>query len=951
VPQLPDSTLGVSRGEGETIVLHRLPSTGPQSFITVNGTAFPEGQLTWTVPYKSGETAITISFPDPLAGIINVNLGIGSASLSWRSAQASTPLSLAKSVQLAEGDLLTMGGGSDDDIAVFGLPPGFFELALNSEKQLVVTLSSSGAKAVEGGENFFTDQPLSREFLIYKEGRALKEFEVWKLGKDSSPTGGRLRFTLNPQSFQTKTDQPTPLEVSGDSPLQPVTSNPRVAQIEWVGNPATIWELPNRKITIPMLPDRPVSLFTRRNWAQAAYPLKRVSPYPSLISSSLFTGLQNKDFNSLSLLQTDPGIQIIRHDSPAGGTDRDLKDGHLMPDTDITFLQLSASSAGTVTTPFERSLDDIVRLATRKKFSRFALRSDPATPEKRSLEIQLTEPEIQSIPMGEIKEGKKIAESQDRRISFGLNEVTGFSAEPYQVRFRSLSDWFRNVNAQVVLGWEIETQDDYRHQKIDFEEPFYVGERDRLHLKITKQTIPTKTLTWLAVGALLSTFVVLKHRQSLPWNALMFGVSFLLCSRLLFSQAAMVNYPYSFEASQTAVLAIVLVPLALVALAILLPFFLPGRLDQKLLYWERGASFRNLAATAFIFLIGRLLFLALGYKESIDLGVGRFSLSIISVPAHIIIFSLGCTRLFWERKRIGDYDFPLIGRFLAFSAAIFLSQFATSVIVSDVGLLLYLIPQALIVALIGFSILAESLAGLRQLHRDKMEIASQATIAILMMMPMVVTVWTFSSPKSLFSAPVLSRIIADKDDIATGSTELRLLQFINEDYLINLGTDTAERIAQDHKIMANYAKRGIWGEGYLQVNVIPAKRTTSLNDNVSAVYLFAQFGVLGAIAVVFAYLCILTCGTASILRQGGPFGWLILTSSLTFSLASVYMMAANYGLLPFTGRNMFLLGLNSRSDIIESMALIALMCLALVVFEYREKSQILTEKVEEAFFS
>jgi hypothetical protein len=171
--------------------------------------------------------------------------------------------------------------------------------------------------------------------------------------------------------------------------------------------------------------------------------------------------------------------------------------------------------------------------------------------------------------------------------------------------------------------------------------------------------------------------------------------------------------------------------------------------------------------------------------------------------------------------------------------------------------------------------------------------------------------------------------LSSETELVTDSTLLRVLQFAKEDYLINLGTDTAERIAQDHAIMANYAHRGLFGEGYLQVDVLPAKFVTALNDNVSAVFIFAQFGVVGALAVLVAYLAVLLGGLGGRGRGSSLTGWLAVLSGMSFALVSIYMMAANYGLLPFTGRNMCLLGLNSLSDVAEGFTLIIFIMLGM----------------------
>ena len=128
--------------------------------------------------------------------------------------------------------------------------------------------------------------------------------------------------------------------------------------------------------------------------------------------------------------------------------------------------------------------------------------------------------------------------------------------------------------------------------------------------------------------------------------------------------------------------------------------------------------------------------------------------------------------------------------------------------------------------------------------------------------------------------------------------------------------------------MRNYAHRGLAGEGYLGVEVGTAKRETALNDNVFAVYGLAQFGVIGALALVAAYGSVMLSGC--VFGGGCAFGrHLALMAALALGLTSLYMMGANTGLLPFTGRNMYLLGLNSLGDVAETAVLTLLIVLGL----------------------
>jgi cell division protein FtsW (lipid II flippase) len=221
-----------------------------------------------------------------------------------------------------------------------------------------------------------------------------------------------------------------------------------------------------------------------------------------------------------------------------------------------------------------------------------------------------------------------------------------------------------------------------------------------------------------------------------------------------------------------------------------------------------------------------------------------------------------------------------------------------------------------------------------ELKQEKPWLASIGGFSLVL--PLLMMALVFTAPKALISAwPGLLEEMASNEELVTDSTLLRVLNFADEDYLINLGTDTAERIAQDHAIMANYAHRGLFGEGYLQVDVLTAKAVTALNDNVSAVFIFAQFGVVGAVAVLVAYIAILLGALGARESINSLTSWLALMAGMSFALVSLYMMAANYGLLPFTGRNMYLLGLNSWSDVAESFVLIFLIMLGIARAQFR----------------
>ena len=105
----------------------------------------------------------------------------------------------------------------------------------------------------------------------------------------------------------------------------------------------------------------------------------------------------------------------------------------------------------------------------------------------------------------------------------------------------------------------------------------------------------------------------------------------------------------------------------------------------------------------------------------------------------------------------------------------------------------------------------------------------------------------------------------------------------------------------------------------------PRSPPQSLNDNVPSVFLMNDFGIAGVAGVS---LVLLMMGLLWIraLRTQPDGGSMPLTDSAMLSLVSMvtwlytgfYMMFANCGILLFTGKNVFLWGLNSTSDLFSS---------------------------------
>jgi hypothetical protein len=107
---------------------------------------------------------------------------------------------------------------------------------------------------------------------------------------------------------------------------------------------------------------------------------------------------------------------------------------------------------------------------------------------------------------------------------------------------------------------------------------------------------------------------------------------------------------------------------------------------------------------------------------------------------------------------------------------------------------------------------------------------------------------------------------------------------------------------------------------------------------VPAVLIAGQWGLLGTLGTLLLFLTLallaatiapwggvaagggaVALGRGELQRAAGT------VAGFTLALVSVYMLLANYDLLPFTGRNVYLLGLDSHADVLESLELAILL--------------------------
>ena len=159
----------------------------------------------------------------------------------------------------------------------------------------------------------------------------------------------------------------------------------------------------------------------------------------------------------------------------------------------------------------------------------------------------------------------------------------------------------------------------------------------------------------------------------------------------------------------------------------------------------------------------------------------------------------------------------------------------------------------------------------------------------------------------------------------TSQNILRLSLLWAPEDLSNAGTAEAESLRTWSVQLADYTGT-MWGRGFMSPPNLSELRAVQMTDNLSAVHLISPFGRLATACLL---ILMMTLPLAAARATRGPedrtwreiAGYLALWSLFA---AAAYMVLANLQLVPFTGRNIYLLAAGSGSDLLEATALLAL---------------------------
>jgi cell division protein FtsW (lipid II flippase) len=197
----------------------------------------------------------------------------------------------------------------------------------------------------------------------------------------------------------------------------------------------------------------------------------------------------------------------------------------------------------------------------------------------------------------------------------------------------------------------------------------------------------------------------------------------------------------------------------------------------------------------------------------------------------------------------------------------------------------------------------------------------------------------------LLEIPQVDRFVARAFDPATSHVYYRLALPEAEDALLVRPAEEDEysatyflRNSQQHWQMLLYAAEGAHhpkGYGGVPLSQAGMNYPTSMSDCVFAIYLVSEHGPVAALCLLLIYAGIggvLVYASAFLIDARNSRALALTAIGATFALSALFMTSANLGLLVFTGQNLPLLSLVSRSDLVVNAALLGL---AAVLLRFR----------------
>ena len=323
----------------------------------------------------------------------------------------------------------------------------------------------------------------------------------------------------------------------------------------------------------------------------------------------------------------------------------------------------------------------------------------------------------------------------------------------------------------------------------------------------------------------------------------------------------------------------------------------------------------------------------LGWKERISIPGVDLALTIVYLPVVFVFFAA-----LWRRYRLFAVQFkPLSWKQVAAGIAAACTGVLLTILipafVKDSGSALVHVPA--IVLLFALPALARP---------SRVTLALAAPLVLALIGHIVVAFLPYLRGQEKVD-PSYQKALVDETEadefmvrrLGQSTNQLRVLSQVAPRQLEQAGTSKAEGLVMQRRVLDRYGGTGLSGAGYLNVP-LTTFRDTHMNDNLSAIHILAPFGIAGAIGILALLLALALLPLRErfaeakhdrpdrAIDQRAALGILALW---TFTLCGIYMVAANLGLVLFTGKNVYLLAAASKSDAIEGGVLLLIALVAL----------------------
>jgi hypothetical protein len=337
-----------------------------------------------------------------------------------------------------------------------------------------------------------------------------------------------------------------------------------------------------------------------------------------------------------------------------------------------------------------------------------------------------------------------------------------------------------------------------------------------------------------------------------------------------------------------------------------------GAAERKWWFWLAAAL-----------VVMRVAFLFLGWRERLQ-WPGPFAISVIYVPLALLAIA-GALSAGWGAGGRAGWRSGLVATGLVAVLFIFVPA-----LVGDNGLVIYLLPIMLVTLLVSLTPEEEGAGGRAwgtllawNLPALLIGIAVIATMAVAVLgdsrwerkMDAVVAEaqQTRSEPVREAAAGKAAALLAEAN--ADDQNKLRLWAAFAPSRVSLAGTSEAESQKRVASILADYSG-SMAGRGFMHPSDPGDIRPYQADDNLSAVHLMSPFGRVGS-SLLLLVLGLLAWRLGTPVRRDSVAPVMSALVLWCLFTTAVYMVLGNLHLVPFTGRNIYLLAALSASDLLE----------------------------------